>query len=138
MATDLPRVIVEADGEPMTVLQARIEARSAERLELAQALQAWAASVRSEAGSVDVRVCEDLEEPGVYCLTSRWRDSQRLEAHLAGPAFGILLGALEILARRTQLELAAGAEDATAVIRRLRGRHPTGGAVSGPDTGLPR
>ena len=73
---------------------------------------------------MDVRVCEDLEEPGVYCLTSRWRDSQRLEAHLAGPAFGVLLGALEILARRTHLELAAGAEgaeDAAAVIRRLRG-----------------
>jgi quinol monooxygenase YgiN len=124
----------------MTVLRARVEAGAAERLELAQALKAWAGSARSEAGSVDVRVCEDLEEPGVYCLTSRWRDSQRLEAHLAGPAFGILLGALEILARRTQLELEAStgtAEDATVLIRRLRARQrSTSGGVSGPDNGL--
>jgi quinol monooxygenase YgiN len=107
------------------VLWVRVEAGTPERRELIQAFETWLAVARRELGAIEARLCEDLEQPGVYCLTSRWRAGEDLEAHLAGADFGILLGALQVLARRTELELAGrddGAEDAGSMIRRIRSR----------------
>lgn len=109
------------------MLWGRVEAGTPERRELVQALLCWASVARREAGAAAAHLCEDLEEPGVYCLSSTWRSEQDLEAHVAGPDFGILLGALEVLGRRSQLEVTGspeGAEDAVSLIRRVRGRSP--------------
>jgi quinol monooxygenase YgiN len=89
------------------------------------ALLDWAATVRCASGVIDVHLAEDLEEPGVYSLASGWRDRHDLEAHLAGPDFGVLLGALEVLGRRSQMEVMGSIEEAPdtlAFIRRIRNR----------------
>lgn len=109
------------------MLWGRVEAEMPERRELVQALLCWASVARRESGAMAAHLCEDLEEPGVYCLSSTWKSEQDLEAHVAGPDFGILLGALEVLGRRSQLEVTGspeGAEDAVSLIRRVRGRSP--------------
>jgi quinol monooxygenase YgiN len=104
-----------------------VEAETPERRELLQALIAWAASARREPGATRAQVCEDLDAAGVYCLSSTWRSLEDFEAYVAGPAFGVLLGALEVLGRRSCLELTGareGAEDAVSLVRRIRGRAP--------------
>lgn len=109
------------------MLWARVEAETPERRELLHALLAWAASARREPGAMRAHVCEDLDALGAYCLSSTWRSQEDLEACVAGPAFGVLLGALEVLGRRSHLELTSskeGAEDALSLIRRIRGRAP--------------
>lgn len=124
------------------MLWGRVEAGTPERRELVQALLCWASVARREYGAMAAHLCEDLEEPGVYCLSSTWRSEQDLEAHVAGPDFGILLGALEVLGRRSQLEVTGspeGSEDAVSLIRRVRGRSPeldhTGGLWSSSNVG---
>lgn len=113
--------------ERVILLSVRVEAEASERRELVQALIASSAAARQEPGSTETRISEDLEQAGVYYLTSRWRDDPELEAYVAGPAFGILLGALEVLGRRSRMELTRsqeGAEHAVALIGRVRGRVP--------------
>jgi quinol monooxygenase YgiN len=109
----------------LTTLWASVEASIADRRELTQALLNWAAIVRHEDGLVGVQVSEDIESAGAYSLVSTWRTRQDLEAHLRGPEFGILLGALEVLSLQTRLSLAdsePGSEDAVGLVRHLRGR----------------
>lgn len=119
----------------MTVLWARVDARSPQRRELTRALLDWAAAVRRDPEAVGAHLAEDIEEPGVYFLASEWRDRHALEVHLASPDFGVLLGALQVLGQRSQIEVMGcteGAEGAAALIRRLRSRAP-----STPQSGLP-
>lgn len=123
----------------MTVLWARIESRTHERRELMHALLNWAATVRCASGVIDAHLAEDLEEPGVYCLASGWRDRHDLEAHLAGPDFGVLLGAMEVLGRRSQIEVMGAIEDAAdtaALIRRIRSRSRPGEPADASDLSL--
>jgi quinol monooxygenase YgiN len=113
-------------GLAVTVLLARTETGSSDRRELVQAMLNWASLARLASGAVEVRLCEDLEEPGIYCLSSKWESASALEAHLAGPDFGVLLGALEVLGRQTRFDVAsrdADAEDGPSLIRRSRARH---------------
>jgi quinol monooxygenase YgiN len=83
----------------MIMLSARIVANPAERRELSQALLVWAAAARREADLVAAHVYEDLEVPSVFGLASQWRVAAALDAHLRSDTFGVLLGALKILAR---------------------------------------
>lgn len=89
------------------------------------ALLDWTATVRRASGAVGAHLAEDVEEPGVYCLACEWRERDDLEAHLAGPDFGVLLGAVAVLGRRSQIEVMDSiddAEDTAALIRRIRNR----------------
>jgi quinol monooxygenase YgiN len=107
----------------VTIFRVRVESEPSERRELLQAILAWGASARRERGVVEVRLFEDLEQSGTYCLSSEWRGPQALDEHLAGSDFGVLLGALEVLARRSQFDLArrdGGTGDGQAVVRRAR------------------
>ena len=120
----------------MTVLLIRVEAEPSERRELLQAILAWGAAARREREVIDVRLAEDLEDSGSYCLLSEWRGLQALEEHLAGPDFGVLLGALQVLARRSQFDLArrdGEAGSAQALVRRARSRN----RVDSEPNGLP-
>jgi hypothetical protein len=48
-----------------------------------------------------------------------------MDAHVVGPDFGVLLGALDVLGRDTHLAVttaAEGAEDGWSHVRRVRGR----------------
>lgn len=118
----------------MTVFWAGVQVESAQRRELLQALGAWGAAARQAPGAVEVRLCEDLEEVGAYCLVSEWQSSTALEEHLAGPDFGVLLGALQVLARHSRFDFAqwdGEGEDAQALIRRARMRNRGDGAAGG-------
>jgi quinol monooxygenase YgiN len=110
----------------VTVCTVRIEGNGPERRELMQALLTWATVARHEAGGLRVHVYEDLESPGAFYLASHWSSPESMERHLCGPDFGILLGALELLARPPRVivtEVAdEGEQDAFLRIRRLRDR----------------
>ena len=117
-----------AEVTPFTVLWARVETGLSERRELTQALMAWVEGARREHGVVGAYLSEDVEEPGTYCLSSTWRRREDLETHVAGPDFGVLIGALEVLGRRTALTVTsaeAGTEDPAELVRRIRGHAPS-------------
>jgi quinol monooxygenase YgiN len=104
------------------VLTARIVAHVSERRELVQALLAWAASARSQAGALVVHVYEDTEAAAAFCLVAEWESRPTMEAHLRGPEFGALLGALELLAESPYVSIAevsgSNGTDAVRAIRR--------------------
>jgi quinol monooxygenase YgiN len=106
-----------------------------DRRELTQALLTWIGTVRAEPGVASAHLSEDLEAPGIYCLSVTWRRRRDLEAHLAGPDFSVLLGALDVLGHQTTLQVTAseeGTEDLASLLRRVRGRAPSAEHSSGP------
>lgn len=116
----------------MILVTARIEANVAQRRELAQALLQWAAAARRDAGTLVTDVYEDVAAGNVFCVVSQWPDRLALEAHLRGPAFGSMLGAIELLADRSTVSVTETIDhaDASMSLRRLRdsGRQaPQGG-----------
>lgn len=80
------------------MLSGRFVAHPAERRELAQALIVWAAAARQDADLLAANVYEDLEVPAVFHVVTEWRTATGLDAHLRSDAFGVLTGALKILA----------------------------------------
>lgn len=89
----------------MIVLQIRLEAHPPHRRELVQALSQWAEAVRRQPQSSRCQLYEDLESPGVFGLVARWDDESSLEKHLKSEPFGVLQGALEVLARPAHFEV---------------------------------
>lgn len=134
-------------GSPfLIVLTARIESNVPERRELGQALLAWVTAARHGAGALVAHVYEDIEAPSAFCLVAQWESQHAIEAHLRGPEFGAVLGALELLARPAQLSITqlgdVNGSDAWRTIRRLRsgGReagHPSvvSGSTNSPEQG---
>lgn len=108
----------------MIVMTARVESNVSERRELGQALLAWATAARRQTGALVAHIYEDIEAPAAFCLTAEWTSRQAMEAHLRGPEFGAVLGALELLARPPQLSIIqvgdADGSDALRTIRSLR------------------
>jgi quinol monooxygenase YgiN len=106
------------------VLSARVVAHPSARRELLQALLDWAATARHSTGALGSNVYEDAEAPAVFGLVGEWESTSAFEAHLRADAFGVLLGALELLARPARLTVARTADeygkDALPAIRRLR------------------
>jgi quinol monooxygenase YgiN len=106
------------------VLSARVVAHPSARRELLQALVDWAATARHSAGALVSNVYEDAEAPAAFGLVGEWESTSALEAHLRSDAFGVLLGALELLAQPVRLTVARAADeygkDALPAIRRLR------------------
>ena len=109
----------------MIMFSARIVAHPPERRELVQALLEWAAAVRKDENALTSHVYEDLEAPAVFGLVTEWKTEASLESHLRADAFGVLLGALKILAQPPRLAItrADGTRLADSIdeIRRLRG-----------------
>jgi quinol monooxygenase YgiN len=107
-----------------TVLSARVAAHPSARRELLQALVDWTTTARDSPGALYSNVYEDAETPGVFGLVGEWQSPLALEAHLRSDAFGVLLGALELLATPARLTVARVADevgkDALPAIRRLR------------------
>ncbi len=71
------------------------------------------------------RVYEDLETSAAFCLVAEWESREAMESHIQGPGFGVVLGALEVLAASplvtiTSVDDPKGTE-AMQSIRRLRG-----------------
>ncbi len=81
------------------MLTARIVARPAERRELAQALLSWLQAARQDAALQWADVYEDLEVPATFGLVSEWGTAAALDSHLRSDSFGVLQGALRVLAR---------------------------------------
>lgn len=92
------------------VLTTRIEALPPQRRELVLALLRWADAVRAEAGGSSCRLYEDLEAPGVFALVAEWREEGALETHLRSEPFGVLQGALDVLARGVRFEVLMAAD----------------------------
>jgi quinol monooxygenase YgiN len=106
----------------LILVTARIEARTAQRRELAQALLQWAAATRREAGAQVADVYEDVGAANVFCVVSQWATRPAFEAHLRGSAFGSMLGAVELLADQSGVAVteATDASEASTTLRRLR------------------
>lgn len=107
------------------VLATRIVPRPSARRELVQALVSWAESVRQEPGVVTASIYEDLENPGALRAEAEWEDAPAMENHLRSGTFGVLLGALELLACAPQLSVTTSAigyeSDPMGTIRKVRG-----------------
>ncbi len=90
-----------------------------------QALLTWATSAREQPGVLASRVYEDLETAAAFCLVAEWENREAMERHIRDPGFGVVLGALEVLAASPLVTITAlddpGGTDALRVIRRLRG-----------------
>lgn len=65
----------------MLVLHARMELDPDRRDEARGIIADLAADSRTEAGVIDYRVGEDVEEPGVLHFLERYEDHDALEAH---------------------------------------------------------
>ena len=106
------------------MLSARVVARSSARRELLQALIEWAATARREPGIRLANAYEDVEAAAVFGLVAEWDGEAAIEAHFRSGSFGVLLGALELLAQSTRLTVNRGTGedgmDALPTIRRLR------------------
>jgi quinol monooxygenase YgiN len=106
------------------VLSVRAEAHPSGRRELLQALLDWVATVRHSPGALAANVYEDVEAPTVFGLVAEWESRSTLEEHFRADAFGVLLGAMELLAQPARLTVARAADeygkDALPAIRRLR------------------
>lgn len=106
----------------MILVTARIEAHTAQRRELAQALLQWAAAAKRETGALVADVYEDVGAANIFCMVSQWESRLALEAHLRGSAFGSMLGAVELLADESAVAVTEAADrgDASTTLRRLR------------------
>jgi quinol monooxygenase YgiN len=108
----------------VVLLSGRVVARTSARRELLQALLEWAKAARREAGVQTANVYEDIETPATFGLTGAWDSDDALDAHFRSGQFGILLGALDVLAQSTRLTVTRAKDeegtDALPAIRRLR------------------
>ncbi len=104
----------------MILVTARIEILPGSRRELVQVLLHWAERVREDPGALAAHVYEDLEAGKFVCLESRWRTRPALGAHVQSRNFGILLGAVELLAKSSEIAVAELGEEPSRTIRRLR------------------
>ena len=87
------------------MLTARIVARPAERREFSQALLVWLRAARQDAALQFGDVYEDLEVPATFGLVTAWQTAAALDAHLRSDAFGVLQGALRVLARPQRMTI---------------------------------
>ncbi len=107
----------------MILVTARIEVPPPSRRELLQVLLQSADGVRRDRQALSAHVYEDLESPTVLCLESSWRSREALAAHMNSQRFGSLLGAVEVLASRTEvamLEVPEEAARSSLTLRALR------------------
>ena len=89
----------------MIVLSGRVVAHTTERRELVQALLDWVSAARRDPELEAAYLYEDLEIPAVFNLVTEWKTAPALEAHLHTDCFGVLQGALKVLARPYQLAI---------------------------------
>jgi quinol monooxygenase YgiN len=95
----------------MIMLSGRIVAHPSERRELVQALLVWAAAARQDDGLLGSHVYEDLEIPASFSVVTQWRTAEALDAHLRSDAFGVLQGALKVLAGTHRMTVARPDEE---------------------------
>jgi quinol monooxygenase YgiN len=96
----------------MIMLSGRIVAKTTERRELVQALLDWAATTRRDPELATAYVYEDVEIPAVFGLVTEWKTAVALDAHLRSDSFGVLLGALKVLARPHNFVITRGDDEA--------------------------
>src|SRR5262245_21196697 len=108
LAARLPRT-GKALGGGLIQVTARIEAHSAQRRELAQALLHWSAVTKQEPGAISADLYEDVGTANIFCVVMRWATRPAFEAHLQSGTFRSLLGAVEVLAGPCEVSLTEGA-----------------------------
>ena len=105
-------------------LSASLVARPGARRELAQALLDWVAAARRAAGIVRSSVCEDIEAEAAFELIAEWETPAALGIHVSSESFGILLGAMSVLADPVRMSVTRAADeygtDALWALKRLR------------------
>ncbi len=95
----------------MILVTARIEVLPPSRRELLQVLLQSANDSRRDQQALVAHVYEDLESPTVLCLETGWSSREALAAHVNSQCFGSLLGAVEVLASRTEVALIEALEE---------------------------
>ena len=103
----------------MIVLSGRIIAHTTERRELVQALLDWVSAARREPDLAAAYLYEDLEIPAVFNLVSEWKTAAALEAHLHTDSFGVLQGALKVLACPHRLAITRPESELDGAIRAI-------------------
>lgn len=116
------------------VLWAETEAPLAARRELIQALLDWTVTARRDPDVLMAKAYEDLELHATFSLVAEWKNDAALEVHLRSRAFGVLLGALEVLSKsfRFVVTRATGDDGADALPRIRRGREAGAQDRGGP------
>lgn len=105
-------------------LSVRVAATALSRRELALALVGWAESVRREPGLVRANVSEDVELESAFELRADWGTEEALESHLRSEAFGVLVGAAEVLGLSVRVIVARVVEEyGLDVIKKRREAH---------------
>jgi quinol monooxygenase YgiN len=83
-----------------------MEVAAPDRRELQQALAAWLVALKRDEAVASAHLYEDLETPTAFCVVAIWSAREALDAHVAGPTFGAVLGALDVLGAQADAELA--------------------------------
>ena len=92
-------------------LSVHVVATPPSRRELVLALVGWAEAARQQPGLVRASVSEDLEVEAAFELRAEWGTEEALEAHLRSDAFGILVGAAEVLSVSVRMSVARVADE---------------------------
>lgn len=93
------------------VLSARVAATASSRRELELALVGWAGALRQAPGIVRASVAEDVEVESAFELRAEWETGEAFEAHLGSDAFGVLVGAAEVLSLPIRLSVSQVVEE---------------------------
>lgn len=112
----------------MLQLIARMEVAPPDRRELQQALAGWLGALKRNAAVVAAHLYEDLERPTAFCVVAVWASREALDAHAAGPTFGAVVGALDVLDACVEAEMAEVGESDSATREAARRLERTGGA----------
>jgi quinol monooxygenase YgiN len=78
-------------------LTIEMRARPGKVQELYQTLQALLPTIRSEKGSRDCRVYQDVEDENVFFLVIDWEKKSRLEHYMQTGSGSALIGAIDLL-----------------------------------------
>ncbi len=78
--------------------------------ELYQTLQALLPTMRQEKGCMNCRVAQDLDDDGVYFLSSDWDGQASFEGYVKSTSGIALLGAIKTLGQSTRIQLGSDAK----------------------------
>ena len=89
----------------MVVMNVTINAIPARRKELLQTLHELISVMSSERGFLEARVDIDAGNHNVMTLVEGWETREAMEAYMRSKYFDVLIGAAEILATSSKIEL---------------------------------
>jgi len=84
-------------------LTIEIRAKPEKFQELYQTLQALLSTIRKEKGCGDCRICRDVEDGEILCLSVHWEAQASLEHYMRSTSGIALLGAVDLLSETAKV-----------------------------------